>query len=172
MEAFDPHYRKAARHEFAECGGLEACPPVVLGAGFLSKIKRTLRLFEGPAPNCVSADHGRPDVAVAQQLLDGTDVIVGLQQMGGKTVAKGMGGGTLGNSGLAHRFLYPLLHVRSMQMISPVFSGLVLIGPLFGREKPLPDELSCRVLVFLFQRVHQEHSGISPSKVPPMKVFQ
>jgi len=78
-------------------------------------------------------------------------------------VAKGMGRGTLGNSRLAHGFLYRLLHVRPMQMISPVFSGLVLIGQLFSRKKPLSDELSCRVFVFLFQRVHQEHSGISPS---------
>ena len=94
--------------------------------GYPSKIQRTLRLLVGTTPDRVCVDHGRLHIAVAQQLLDGADVIVRLEQMGGKTVTKGMGCGALGNPGLAHRLLYRPLHVRSMQMISPVFSSLLL----------------------------------------------
>ena len=39
-------------------------------------------------------DHGRSDIAMAEQLLYGSNVIIGLQKMAGETVAKGMGGDT------------------------------------------------------------------------------
>ncbi len=46
-------------------------------------------------------NHGRPHITVPKQLLNGADVVVGLQQMAGKTVAECMGGCPLGNFGFA-----------------------------------------------------------------------
>ena len=44
----------------------------VEGEEFLSKIQRALGLLQGPAPDGVRVDHGRPDVAVAfPVVLDG-----------------------------------------------------------------------------------------------------
>lgn len=59
------------------------------GEKFLSEIQRALGLLQGPAWYRVRIDHGRFHVAVAQQLLDGSDVIVGLKQLGRKAVAAG-----------------------------------------------------------------------------------
>ena len=49
----------------------------------------------------VGVDHCSLDIFVAEQFLDGPDVIAVLQQVGGERVAKGMGADTLGDAGLA-----------------------------------------------------------------------
>jgi len=51
---------------------------------------------------------------------------------------------------LFNRFLY----VRFMQIIPPVFSRRRNMGQLSGREKPLPDKLLGRILIFFLQGVH------------------
>ena len=38
-----------------------------------------LRFLQGLTPNGVRVDHGRPDIAVAEQFLNGPYVIIGLQ---------------------------------------------------------------------------------------------
>jgi hypothetical protein len=58
--------------------------------GFLSKIKRTLRLFDGPALDGMGVYHRCSHITMAKQLLNRADVIIRLKQMAGKTVAKGM----------------------------------------------------------------------------------
>ena len=58
--------------------------------GFLSKIKRTLRLFDGPALDGMGVYHRCSHITMAKQLLNRADIIIRLKQMAGKTVAKGM----------------------------------------------------------------------------------
>ena len=57
--------------------------------GFLSKIKRTLRLFDGPTLDGMGVYHRCSHITMAKQLLNRADVIIRLKQMAGKTVAKG-----------------------------------------------------------------------------------
>jgi hypothetical protein len=45
----------------------------------------------GAAVEDVGVDHGRADVVVAEQLLDGADVVAVLKEVGCKAVAKGVG---------------------------------------------------------------------------------
>ena len=96
------------------------------------KIKRAFGIFNRDALHCMSVNHGGPYSTMAQQLLNRPNIIIPLEQMAGKAVAKRIGGRTLTNSCLFHRLFYRLLHMRFMQMISPVFSGLILLGQLFG----------------------------------------
>ncbi|KKO20739.1 MAG: hypothetical protein L3J18_17200 [Candidatus Brocadia sp.] len=59
--------------------------------GFLScsasEIERTFYLFDGLAFDRMGVYHGSPYIAVFQHLLDSADVVVGLQEVGGETVA-------------------------------------------------------------------------------------
>lgn len=82
-------------------------------------------------------NHGGPHIAVPQQLLDGSYVIIPLQQVAGETVAKGMGACALADLSGIDRLLDCLLHVRFMQMVSSVFPGLGLQGQVFGGEIPV-----------------------------------
>ena len=59
------------------------------------QVKRAFRLFDGLAPDGVGVNHGCPYIAVPQQLLNGTNIIIGLQQVTGKAVPEGTGGGAL-----------------------------------------------------------------------------
>jgi hypothetical protein len=63
-------------------------------------------------------DHGGPHIAVTHELLDGADVVIGLQQMAGETVAKSMGRGPLGDLGSLHRTPDRLLHMTLMEVVS------------------------------------------------------
>ena len=57
----------------------------------LSEIERAFDLFDGLAPYCVSIYHGRSYITVSQHLLNGADIIIGLQEMSCETMPKGMG---------------------------------------------------------------------------------
>ena len=54
---------------------------------------------EGPAAEDVGVDHGRADVFVTEQLLDGADVGPGFQQVGREGVAQGVGADGLWDAG-------------------------------------------------------------------------
>lgn len=56
----------------------------------VSKIKRTSGLFNRPARHTMGINHRRPHIRVSEQFLNGTDIVIGLQEMGSKTVAEGM----------------------------------------------------------------------------------
>ena len=68
-----------------------------------SKIQGAFQFFDGHAWYTVSIDHRSPDVAVAEKCLNSADVVVGLKQVSGERVAKGMGRDTLGEPGPTHR---------------------------------------------------------------------
>ena len=55
-----------------------------------SKIKRTSCFFQGSAGNAMRVDHSRPYIAMSQHHLDSSYIVIGLQEMGRKTVAEGM----------------------------------------------------------------------------------
>jgi hypothetical protein len=70
-------------------------------------------------------DHGRRDVAVAQELLDGADVVTALQQMSGEGVTERVAAGALVDPGRADGSGHGALHVRLVVMM-PAFGGLAL----------------------------------------------
>ena len=57
-----------------------------------SEIQRAFCLLDSLPLDGMGINHSRSDIAVAQQLLDGADIIIGLQEMAGETVPERMGG--------------------------------------------------------------------------------
>lgn len=53
----------------------------------LLEIERAFRFFDCLAPDGVGVNHGCPYIAVPQQLLNRTNIIIGLQQMTGPASA-------------------------------------------------------------------------------------
>jgi hypothetical protein len=70
---------------------------------YISKIQRAFCVFDRHGLNRVGIDHCSSEIAVPEQLLNCTNIIIGLEQMAGKTVAEGMGGNSLWNFCLLHR---------------------------------------------------------------------
>ena len=118
------------------------------------EIKRALSLFKRDALHRMGVNHGGTDVAMPQQLLNCPDIIIPLEQMTGKTVAKCMGRRAFGYPCLAYCLFDCLLNMRFMQMKATVFSCLALDSQLLGREKPFPYKLPGRIFIFLLQCVH------------------
>ena len=62
------------------------------------EVERAFGLFNRDALHCMGVNHGGPYITMSQQLLNRPDIIIPLEQMTGKAVAKRMGGRTLTNS--------------------------------------------------------------------------
>jgi hypothetical protein len=109
---------------------------------------------------------------VPKQLLNRPDIIVCLEEVACKTVAKRMCCRSLTDSGLANRLFDCLLYMRFMQMIPPVFSGLLHIGQLLRWEKPLPDKVPGRIFIFLPECVYQKYTVIVSIQITLVQIFQ
>ena len=68
----------------------------------------------------MSIDHRRSDVGMAEQSLNGADIVIGLQQMGGEAVSEGVRGDPLDDPGLLHRLLNGVLDMRFVQMVPSI----------------------------------------------------
>ncbi len=51
----------------------------------------------------MGVDHGRFEIDMAEQFLDGADIFAGFEEMGGKAVAEGVAGDFLGDAAFADR---------------------------------------------------------------------
>ena len=58
----------------------------------LQAVQWTFRLFEGESGDGLEIDHGGFDVGMAEQALDGLEVVIGQKEMRGVRVAKSMRG--------------------------------------------------------------------------------
>lgn len=86
---------------------------------------------------CVN--HRGFQAGVAEQGLDGTDVVACLQKVGGERVAECVGGDFLGDFCLADGKIKRLLEMRFMKMVSPSLSGLHrrFLLTFAGKRRPL-----------------------------------
>jgi len=94
----------------------------------------------------MGVDLGRRDVAVAEQLLDCTNVLAALEQVGGEAVAQRVAGGSLlearPTDGVGDRALNDGL----MEMV-PIRNPACTVCSGGGEEPaPVPGALRCRVL--------------------------
>jgi len=71
-------------------------------------------------------DHCGLEVFVAEQLLDGSDIVALLQKVGGEAVPEGVDAGGLGDFRLPHGRFEGLLKGRGVDVVSP--DDLLLIG--------------------------------------------
>jgi hypothetical protein len=101
----------------------------------------------------VGVDHGRRYVPVAEELLDGADVVTALQKVGGEGVAEGVAAGTLVDAGRADGAGHGALHVRLMVVV-PAFGRLTFPWRGSGKD-PLPAPVAGRSGELSVDRIRQ-----------------
>ena len=92
----------------------------------------------GAAVQDMSVDHGGLDVAVAEEFLDGADIVAVFEQVGGKGMAERVAASALRESGFKHSLVDCFLEKGFVEMIPtmpPCFA--VDPAPVLG-EYPLP----------------------------------
>lgn len=131
--------------------------------GFPDLIEGTANL-DAPVEH-VNIGHRSPYVFVPQQLLHRSDVIAGVQKVGGETVAQGAAahgfGDPCGLSGLSDGFLGPAL----AQVMAAGDAGTRIVGKIAGGKERLPAP---GAWVFVFQRRGQIDGAVAPFKILPM----
>ena len=73
-------------------------------------------------------NHSRPHIAMSQHHLDGSYIVIGLQEMGRETVTEGMRSNALCELSPPDRFVKRFLDMSFMQMIPPPFLRILQDG--------------------------------------------
>ncbi len=68
-------------------------------------------------------DHRGPDVGMTKERLNRADIVIGLEKMGRKRVAKRMSGNTLRELCFFNRMVQRILKSSVMNMIAPLLPG-------------------------------------------------
>jgi len=76
-----------------------------------------------------------------QKLLDRSDIVTVLHQVGCEGVAEGMARGAFCQTRLGHRLFHRFLHQRGIDMMSSLLSGPGVPPPVFLGEYPLPSPI-------------------------------
>ena len=92
----------------------------------------------------VGVDHRRGHVCVAEQLLDGADVVAVFEQMGGKGMAESMGGCVLGDGGGACGGGKSTLDGCFVEVVAPQLARVSVEIAARGGKQPLPCPLTWR----------------------------
>lgn len=108
---------------------------------------------EGAAVEDVGVDHGRADVSVAEEGLDGSEVGAVLEEMGCEGVAEGVGGDALVNLGSDGGSADGSLDSGFVEVVSPSDSGSRIGRESGGGEDPLPAPFTARFGQLAFERV-------------------
>src|SRR5690606_1490975 len=103
----------------------------------------------------VGVDLGGGDVLVAEQLLDGAQVVAVLEQVGGERVAQGVAGGRLGDARAAHRRLHRPLQQALLVVVPAHHAATRIDAAPARREHVLPAPLARGADILALQRVGQ-----------------
>jgi hypothetical protein len=90
-------------------------------------------------------DHRRFDIAMSQQLLNGSYVRAAFKQVRGKGMAERMAGGSFRETGHQHGLSDGLLHQRFVNMMATLFLCLGILPAMFLGKDPLPTPVLRRV---------------------------
>lgn len=101
----------------------------------------------------MSVDHGGFDVFVSEEFLDGADVIIVLQKMGGKRVSEGVGGDVFVYLGTTGGFPDGFLDYCFVKMMAAGDASSFVFGEFGGGKKVLPDPVPVCIWVFAFKGV-------------------
>src|SRR5437867_7736212 len=104
-------------------------------------------------------DHRGADVLVAEQFLNGTDVVPIFEEMGGERVTEGVAGRWLRDPRSADRVFHRSLEHGLMEMVTATLAGLGVHVKTRGRKYPLPPQFAPGVRVLAYQRARQLDPG-------------
>jgi len=90
----------------------------------------------------MGVDHGRADIVVPEQLLDGPYIGAGFKQVRGKRMAEGVTSCMLDNAGLPNGLLHGPLEYRLTGPVAALPAGLEILPPvLLGRPTAIANPL-------------------------------
>jgi hypothetical protein len=129
-------------------------------------IQRTLHAI-GAALQHVRVDHGGADIGVAQQLLDGADIVAGFEQMGGKAMAKGVATNFFGETGVDDGRLDPLLEkvLVTVMTAEHVIAGAWIDAESARGEEKLPAQLGFGGGEFLGEGVGEPDAAVATPEI-------
>lgn len=95
----------------------------------------------------MGVDHGRCDVGVAEQLLDGSDVVAGFEQMRSERVAECVTRCPFGEARRLHGYTEAALNHAFVQMVPSLLAGDGVAIASRCRKDPLPGPFSSSVWI-------------------------
>ncbi len=131
-----------------------------IACGALELVDRALDP-QGASLENVGVDHGRADVLVAEERLDGSDVGSILEQMRCEGVTEGVRGDALGQMGPGGGAANGALGACFREMMSANDPRAGIARELRGWEDPVPAPLQARVGVLARERVGECDSGLT-----------
>jgi hypothetical protein len=97
----------------------------------------------------MGVNHRGLDACVAEQFLDGTNIIAGLKQVSGERVPKAMGGRTFGDASPASGLADFTRYGSFVKMVPPAPSRSRINGNRVRRKHPLPAPIRAGVGNFI-----------------------
>ena len=119
----------------------------------------------------MGVDHRRLDVLVAEELLDGADVVSGHEQVGGERVAEGVTAGFLGDAGFADRGIDCFSDDRLVQMVATNDAGSRILAVGAGGKDVLPTPVGGGVGVLSVKGLGEVHSAEAVGEVALVDIF-
>ena len=109
----------------------------------------------------MGVDHGRLDVFVAEQLLDGADVVAGHQQVGREAVAEGVAADLLCDACRTSSRIHGLADYRLVEMVASLDPRAWIDASAAGRKNVLPLPVAVGVRVLALEGVRQINAAES-----------
>jgi hypothetical protein len=119
----------------------------------------------------MGVDHGGGDIFVAEEFLNGTDIIATLKQVGSETVAQGVGADRFMDTGLTGRLSDGFTQATFIQVMPADLTGARVNREMVRRKHVLPAPLAVGVEIFAFQSIGQVNSAMAAGQVFLMQGF-
>src|SRR5262249_320067 len=114
-------------------------------------------------------NHGRGNVAVPEQLLNGTNILSIFQQMSRETVPECMATGRFGHTRVVDRSLNRVLKILFRNVMAPHFAQPRIDGKFCGRENILPRPRFVRVRILPLQSERKVNFPTTIGEISLMK---
>jgi hypothetical protein len=113
----------------------------------------------------VGVDHGGAYVLVAEEFLDGADVVTGLEKVGSEGVTEGVAGDALLDFGPLRSPFDGALQAGGVEVMAAHFAAAGVKGASGSRKEILPDKLLGGVGVLFLQGVGQIDLSVASGQV-------
>ena len=105
-----------------------------------------------PAIEDVRVDHRGAHVAMTKKFLDGSDVAIVLEEVGGKRVPQGVTSRRLGDAGVSHGVFDRPLQDGFVKVMTAALASLAVDVEPGGGKHPLPGPLAAGIRILASQR--------------------
>jgi hypothetical protein len=127
----------------------------------------------GAALEHVGVDHGRADVGVAEQFLDGADIVAGFEQVCGEAMTESVATNFLGEPGVDDGCLHTFLEEIFVPVVAAqhLVAGAGIHAESARGEEELPAQVRVGGGELLGERVGKPDAAVAAAKVAIVKAF-